>query len=100
MTSIPEKEYLDAVAQLGCIICRNVLGIYDSPAVIHHIRTGQGASQRASNYFTIPLCPLHHTNGGYGVAIHAGKKAFEMLYGTELNLLAQTIQEVFLDARR
>jgi hypothetical protein len=77
------------VAELGCIVCRNIFGLHSIPE-IHHIRTGQGAGQRASNYDTIGLCPLHHRLGGYGVAIHAGQKEFEKRYGTETELLAQT----------
>lgn len=83
-----EKNHLDRVQQLGCIVCRN-LGHHDTPAAIHHIRAGQGLGQRASNFEVIPLCSLHHQNGGYGVAIHAGQKTWESLYGTELELLAQ-----------
>ena len=83
-----ERQYMSAVAALGCLICRQ-------PANVHHIRAGQGASQRASNYLVIPLCPEHHQHGGVGVAIHAGQKTWEALYGTEMELLAQTIGEVF-----
>ena len=87
-----EKAYLDRVASLGCVVCRNQ-GYGESQAQIHHIRAGQGMSQRASNYLVIPLCPSHHTDGGKGVAIHAGQQAFEAIYGSELDLLAQTIGE-------
>ena len=38
----------------------------------------------------IPLCPDHHQNGGYGVALHAGKETFERNFGTEAHLLKQT----------
>ena len=37
------KSYLGRVADLGCLICRG-------PAEIHHVRFGQGMSQRASDY--------------------------------------------------
>jgi hypothetical protein len=30
---------------------------------------------------------MHHQHGGYGVAFHAGKKAFEERFGTETELL-------------
>lgn len=80
-----EKQWLNRVAELGCIICGN-------PAQIHHIREGQGMAQRASNYLVIPLCPDHHTDGGHGVAIHAGQRTFERMYGSELDLLAETIK--------
>ena len=88
MTNKSEKAHLNAVANLGCIVCRNErLG--QSPAEIHHIRNGQGMSQRASNYEVIPLCHSHHRTGGYGIAFHAGKKVFESKYGTERELLKQ-----------
>lgn len=87
-----EKAYLDRVASLGCVVCRNQ-GYGDTPAQIHHIRAGQGMAQRASNYLVIPLCPSHHTDGGHGVAVHAGRETFERIYGSELDLLAQTIAE-------
>lgn len=83
-----EKLHLSRVAGLGCIVCRNQYG-QRTPAAIHHIRAGQGLGQRASNFEVIPLCSLHHQNGGYGVAIHAGQKKWESLHGTELELLAQ-----------
>jgi hypothetical protein len=72
------KEYFNRVAELGCIICR-------MPAEIHHLRTGAGLGMKSKD--VIPLCPHHHRNGGHGVAIHAGRLAFEANFGTELELL-------------
>lgn len=89
-----KKSYHDVVAGLGCVVCRNN-GSGPTPAAIHHIRFGQGMGQRASDYLVIPLCHMHHQHGGKGVAIHAGQREFESLYGTELDLLAQTIGDVF-----
>ncbi|WP_410015830.1 Ref family recombination enhancement nuclease [Sodalis sp. C49] len=83
-----DRVYLSRVVAQGCIVCRNV-GYGNSPAEIHHLRTGQGAGQRASHQTVIPLCPQHHRLGGYGVAIHAGQRQWESRYGTELQLLAQ-----------
>jgi hypothetical protein len=88
-----EKAYMDRVAALGCVVCRN-LGYGETPAALHHIRNGAGMSQRNSNYLVIPLCGQHHQHGGRGVAIHAGQQAFEALYGSELDLLAQTIGDI------
>jgi hypothetical protein len=34
---------------------------------------------------------MHHQNGGYGIALHAGQKTFEAKYGTESQLLQQTL---------
>lgn len=83
-----EKDHLSKVASIGCIVCK-LQGNEGTPAEIHHIRHGNGMSQRASNYDVIPLCQWHHRLGGYSVAIHAGRKEFESLYGTELELLEQ-----------
>lgn len=51
-----EKEHLNNVAELGCIVCRNN-GFYGSAAEIHHIGNGT-MGKRASNYEVIPLCPF------------------------------------------
>lgn len=85
-----EKIYMSVVASLGCIACR-LEGYKDSPAEIHHVSTG-GKSQRASHYDVIPLCPAHHRTGGYGVAIHAGRQAWEEKYGSE-QLILSSIKE-------
>ena len=87
-----EKVYMDHVAQLGCVVCRNS-GLGHQDANIHHIRSGQGMGQRASNYLIIPLCPTCHQHGK--PSIHGDRRAFEALYGSEMDLLAQTIGEVF-----
>lgn len=78
-----EREHMDKVAELGCVVC-------GWTAEVHHITSGVGMGQRASNYETIPLCPTHHRNGGLGVAIHAGKKTWESKHGRELDHLAET----------
>lgn len=88
-----ESLHLSRVAELGCIVCRNQ-NLGETPAEIHHIRTGQGTSQRADHRKSIPLCHTHHRNGGYGVAIHAGRKQWEINFGTELQLLEQVQLEL------
>lgn len=85
------KRHMGKVAALGCIVCRNA-GNLDVPAEVHHIKEECGAGQRQSPFLTIPLCTEHHRNGGKGVSYHAGFREFERLYGTELDLLAQTIE--------
>ncbi|GMQ79534.1 MAG: Ref family recombination enhancement nuclease [Anaerolineae bacterium] len=85
-----EQAHMARVIELGCIVCMNK-GYGFSPAEIHHPRNGQGLSQRANHKDGIPLCPQHHRLGGYGVAIGAGQKRWEELYGTERKLLEQVI---------
>jgi len=81
-----EKEHLSKVVELGCIACR-VIGYADTPAEIHHCRTGQGLSQRADHFHVLPLCPHHHRTGPYGEALHAGRQKWEHKFGTEIDLL-------------
>jgi len=59
---------------------------------VHHIREGQGMSQRASNWLTIPLCPQCHT-GPMGV--HGDKTMLRVKKTTELELLAETYRVIY-----
>ena len=89
-----ESSYIARVVAAGCIVCRN-LGYGETPAEAHHIGNGT-MGKRASNYEVIALCPSHHRHGGHGVAVHAGRQAFEARYGTEQELLEQTRRELGL----
>ena len=91
-----EAEHLSRVAALGCILCRH-LGTPGTPAEVHHLRDGQGAAQRASNWLTVPLCPEHH-RGNTG--LHGfGTRGFAARYKLdELDLLAMTIEALSADA--
>ena len=83
------------VASLGCVICRN-LGFGASFAEVHHVRAGVGKGQRAADTDTIPLCPPHHRGTLHPMvpSIHLDKRRFEREFGTERELLAQTIRDV------
>lgn len=84
------KRHMGRVAEVGCILCHH-LGYGHSPAEVHHIRTDQGVSMRASDLLTVPLCPEHHrgASGVHGL----GKRGFERTYKlSELDLLAMTIE--------
>lgn len=89
-SSAEGRRHMGRVAELGCVLCRH-LGFDGTPAEVHHIRDGQGAAQRASDFLTVPLCPEHH-RGGTG--LHGlGTKAFERTYKlSELDLLAMTVE--------
>ena len=77
-----EKAHMGRVAELGCIICHR-------PAQVHHV-ANQGV--RASHYATFALCGFHHTDGGFGDAIHQGRRTWEARHGTEKELLKKTLE--------
>lgn len=88
----PAQRHMGKVAALGCILCRR-LGYGQTPALVHHIRTGIGMGKRASDFDTIPLCPEHHQGmtGIHGM----GRKAWERHHGiTELELLQETKERI------
>ena len=80
-----ERIWMNEIAGLGCL---NHPG---TPAVLHHIREGQGLAQRAGNFLVIPLCPECHTGS---LSIHHSKRQFEKLYGNELDLLDETLSKL------
>lgn len=85
MTTKAEKKHYDKIAQLGCSLCRFVLGYSGTPCEIHHIRR----AGKRSNAPVIGLCPEHH-RGNTGV--HGmGRKAWERQFNiTEEILLEKT----------
>ena len=88
-----EKKHLDSLARLGCSLCRYVLGYYDTPAEIHHIRKA-GKRKTAP---CIPLCPEHH-RGNTG--IHGlGRKQFESRYSTDEETLLQKTLDLINETR-
>lgn len=82
-----ESEHMGRVANLGCIACHNN-GIETCDVEIHHINSG-AMGKRSSNFEVIGLCHAHHRTGGYGVAVHAGKREWEKKNGKEVDLLNQ-----------
>ena len=83
MTTKAERDHMDKVASLPCAIC-GIHGVH-----VHHLREGQGMSQRASNWLTIPLCPECHTGPN---GIHGNKSLMRIQKIEEIDLLARTIE--------
>jgi hypothetical protein len=93
LTAAQRQVRFDALTRMGCIVCRNeTFGII--PPEIHHLRghPWSGASQKASDAHTIPLCPLHHREGdgthGF-IGYHQSPAEFEARYGSQGQLLEQ-----------
>lgn len=88
--------WMDAITQLGCIVCRRQ-GHPGTPGIVHHVLRG---GRRTTHLDTICLCdPGHHQYPPAGkVARHPTKARFEAAYGTEAELLAET--RVLVRARK
>ena len=77
----------DILSELGCCIC-------GQPPQIHHLIgiKYRGMGQKASDENTIPLC-LHHHTGAQGIH-QLGKRAWELKYGAQDELLADTNRKI------
>lgn len=83
-----EKKSLNQIAELGCILCSEILGIKGTPSELHHIRR-YGNVRSASP--VIPLCPEHHrgNSGVHGL----GAKGFEKKWGISQEALLEKVNE-------
>ena len=83
------KRHMHRVAQVPCVICKR-MGLGDTPSIVHHLKYGQGASDRASDFLVIAVCPAHHTgpNGIHTLKEHGLYLRYKC---SELDLLADTL---------
>jgi hypothetical protein len=85
-------KYLAAVRELPCVACGT-----SGPNHAHH-RTGGGMGLKAPDHDAFSLCSLHHTAGGYGVAIHAGEKEWEANFGSQDDHIKKTQRKLGYDS--
>jgi hypothetical protein len=88
MATKNEKNTLNKIAELGCILCSEYFGIEGTPAELHHVRR-YGNVRSASPI--LPLCPEHH-RGNSG--IHGlGAKGFIKKYSISFETLLERVNE-------
>jgi len=81
-----EKAHMARVAEMPCSCCGA-----QPRSLVHHLREGQGMSQRSSHYLTIPLCETCHVEP---IGVH-GDKSMMLIYHTdEMKMLADTIEKL------
>lgn len=91
MSTAKEKRHMGRIAELPCSLCER-LGMHQiGRTYVHHIREGQGKSQRASPFLAIPLCYECH-QGKEG--IHGDRSLLRVAKCEELDLLADTISAI------
>ena len=88
MASKSEKNALNEIAELGCIICSDILGKQGSAAELHHVR--RFGAKRATSP-VLPLCPEHHrgNSGVHGL----GTKGFEIKWGVTYQELLERVNQ-------
>lgn len=84
------RRHMGRVARVPCVLCKR-MGLGDTPAQVHHLKFGRGASDRASDFMVIALCPEHHT-GKTGVHQLKEHGLYRMYRCSELDLLSDTLE--------
>ena len=79
MSTAAGKRYMKRVSELPCIAC-GAIGVH-----VHHLRI----DRVRDDFIVCPLCPSCHTGA---FSIHADKRQFTNIYGSEIKLLAKTIE--------
>lgn len=91
MTTLAEKAWMDAITQIGCIVCLIFEQAPGTPGAVHHLLRGP---RRIGHLSTICLCdPGHHQNAPKGsgkVSRHPNKTRFEAQYASEERLLEKS----------
>jgi hypothetical protein len=87
-----EKELHDAIAKIGCIACIKD-GVFNDHVSIHHI---SGRTRQDAHLLVLALCAGHHQDGTGNdktmIAVHPFKARFEDRYGSQIDLLAETME--------
>ena len=84
-----ESNYMGRVKELDCALCTILGQPQTSVTEAHHIRTGHGLGDRASDFLTVALCVECH-RGTHG--FHGTKALMKIATLSEMDLLAETIR--------
>lgn len=79
------------VKSLPCSLCSLLGQPQSSVTEAHHIRTGHGMGDRASDFLTVALCVDCH-RGTHG--FHGTKALMRIAKLTEMDLLAETVRQM------
>ena len=87
--SAAARCYHDRVAQMPCALCAELGQEQVTATSVHHLRTGQGMSQRAGHWLVLPLCGQCH-QGDSG--IHGNRALWRIAGHDELSLLDRHLE--------
>ena len=86
-------NHLDRVHSIPCVLCAKLGLTQLTRTTAHHVRTGQGASQRADDMLTAAICEECH-QGPQGV--HGDRGRLKMAGLSELMLVALTLRVLYV----
>jgi hypothetical protein len=89
--SAAAKRYHARLAEQPCALCVELGMAQTTPTEIHHIRAGQGMSQRAGHFLALPLSYEAH-RGPNG--IHGDRSLWRIAGHDELSLLDVVLERV------
>ena len=86
LTPSQREARFSALTRMGCIVCARLQRGWVEPE-IHHLKgyPWSGTGQRATDSYTIPLCPAHHRHGPAGY--HHSPAEFAESFGAQAALL-------------
>jgi len=86
------RAWMAKVAAVRCVVCTEC-GLTPLGTIVHHVREGQGLSQRAQDWLTVALCREHHVGASGWHTL--GKMGFYQRYKLdEMDLLALTLEAI------
>lgn len=86
------KQYMAAIHELPCVLCLELEMQQTAPTQAHHVRHGNGMSQRASNWNVCALCVDCH-QGPSG--LHGDRQRFKQAKWDEMDALAATTEAMW-----
>jgi hypothetical protein len=89
MATKDEKKRLNKIAELGCILCSEILGFEGTPSELHHVRR-YGAKRITSPI--LPLCSTHHRLGNDSLHL-LGVRGFESKWGITCEELLERVDQ-------
>lgn len=101
-----DVDRLDRISSIGCIVSGIYFGRWRTPGDIHHLLIG-GRRYEQEHQYTVCLTPWYHrgvtptdrrgrrltidqAEAFFGPSLALNKRAFELRFGTELELLEMT----------
>ena len=87
-----EQSHMAKIASMPCILCEALGERQTSKTDVHHLRDGEGMSQRASHWLTIPLC--HDTCHQGKAGRHGDQTLYRIAKVSDMDLLALTIEKL------